>query len=335
MIPRALRNALEQELGERAAFDVPLARHTSLRVGGPADALVSPASPAEIARVFALCRQFDCPWSVLGSGFNTLVGDEGIDGVVLSMRKLRGLDLVKPGDASSAADSRHTDGRVRIRGEAGVSHSQISRFCASRALSGLEFAVGIPGTLGGWIAMNAGIGTREMKDVVESAEWITAAGDHVVCDHSNLGFRYRGLQGLPPRAAIVAATFALTPADEGEIRAEMRRLLDQRASTQPIDVPSCGSVFKNPEGDFAGRLVEAAGLKGLRAGGAEISGVHANFIVNRGDACAADVLALIDEVRSRVHETFGILLETEVRVIGRGTPAHTDPSPPSPQGLDS
>lgn len=324
MISAELRLALESEFGDRADFDAPLARHTSLRVGGPADVLVSPTSPEEIARLFALCREHETSWSFLGSGFNTLVRDEGIDGVVLSMRKLRALEVVKEEEAGAELGSdpdpavpNAATRRVRVRGEAGVSHSQVARFCSGRALSGLEFAVGIPGTLGGWIAMNAGIGAREMKDVVETVEWVTADGECERAEASALGFRYRGIGGLPPGAAIVAATFALVPADEGEIRAEMRRLLDQRAATQPIDIPSCGSVFKNPEGDYAGRLVEAAGLKGFRVGGAEISEVHANFIVNRGDARAADVLALIDEARARVRTTFGIELETEVRVVGR------------------
>jgi UDP-N-acetylmuramate dehydrogenase len=303
VIGRSERHQLEELLGDRVRFDVPLARHTSLRVGGPADALATPATRAELAGLLALVRSARIPHGFLGKGFNVLVRDEGVDGVVVQLARFRRLEE-RPGGL--------------LRAEAGVSHSQLTRLCVERGLSGLEFGAGIPGTVGGWLAMNAGIGVREAKDVVREVEVLSPSGARVThLGRDALQFRYRALRGLAPGTAIVSTLLAVTPAEPARVRAEVERLLARRAATQPLDVPSCGSVFKNPRGDFAGRLIEAAGLKGEREGGAEISTVHANFIVNRGGARAADVLALIERARRRVHETSGIHLEPEVRIVGR------------------
>jgi UDP-N-acetylmuramate dehydrogenase len=303
MIGRAERHQLEELLGDRVRFDVPLARHTSLRVGGPADALAAPAARAELAGLLALVRAARLPHRFLGKGFNTLVRDEGVDGVVIQLSRFRRLEE-RPGGL--------------LRAEAGVSHSQLTRMCVERGLSGLEFGAGIPGTVGGWLAMNAGIGVREAKDVVREVEVLSPSGARFThLGRDALQFRYRALRGLAPGSAIVSTLLAVTPAEPAAVRAEVERLLTRRAATQPLDVPSCGSVFKNPPHDFAGRLIEAAGLKGERVGGAEISTVHANFIVNRGGARAADVIALIERARQRVYETSGIHLEPEVRIVGR------------------
>jgi UDP-N-acetylmuramate dehydrogenase len=172
--------------------------------------------------------------------------------------------------------------------------------------------------VGGWLAMNAGIGTREMVDVVREVEVMSPSGRHrrhLVQD--TLRFGYRALRGLAPGSALISTLLEVTPAEPEQVRAEVERLLARRAATQPLDVPSCGSVFKNPPGDFAGRLIEAAGLKGERVGGAEISSVHANFIANRGDATARDVIELIELARRRIAEASGIELETEVQIVGR------------------
>jgi UDP-N-acetylmuramate dehydrogenase len=231
------------------------------------------------------------------------VRDEGIDGLVLLVSKLRSLEE-RPG--------------LLLRAEAGVSHSQITRFCVDRGLAGLEFAAGIPGTVGGWIAMNAGIGSREAKDVVREIEVVSPTGRrrrHL--RRGALHFSYRALRGLAPGSVVVSALFAVGLADREAVRAEVAHKLAARARTQPLNIPSCGSVFKNPAGDFAGRLIEAAGLKGLQVGGAQISPVHANFIANTGGASAADVLALIEQARERVERESGIRLETEVKILGR------------------
>jgi UDP-N-acetylmuramate dehydrogenase len=303
MIAEAARAGLRELLGERVRFDAPLARHTSLRVGGPADALAAPRDRAELARLLELCARHRLAHLVLGHGFNTLVLDGGVDGVVVQLAKLRRIEA-RPGPVLFA--------------EAGVSHRQLVNFCVERGLAGLEFGAGIPGTLGGWLAMNAGIPEREIGDAVREIEVMSPTGEKTRrLARGSLEFRYRALRGLAPGSVIVSALLDVAAADAGVVRAEVARLLAKRAASQPLDVPSCGSVFKNPPGDYAGRLIEAAGLKGERVGDAEISPVHANFIANRGRARAADVLALIETARERVAKEFGIELEPEVRILGR------------------
>lgn len=303
MIPPAVRDELRELLGDDVLFDAPLSRYTSLRVGGPADALARPRDRRELAALLGLCHARRLPHRVLGSGFNTLVLDGGLDGVVVHLGRLRRIEE-RPGGG--------------VRAEAGVSHSQVTRFCSERGLSGLEFAAGIPGTVGGWVAMNAGVPGREMGDAVRELEVMSPTGRRVSRPpRSSLRFAYRGLRGLAPGSIVLSALFGVTPSRSEMVRGEVERLLAKRAHTQPLNVPSCGSVFKNPPGDHAGRLIESVGLKGHRIGGAEISRVHANFIANRGDATAADVLALMEEARKRVEEASGVRLVPEVHVLGR------------------
>jgi UDP-N-acetylmuramate dehydrogenase len=308
MIGAETREALVGLLGERVEFDSLLSRHTSLRIGGPADALVTPADRDELARSLALCHAHGLPTSILGAGFNVLVREAGIRGVVFRLKKLRGIERVAP-DA--------------IVVEAGASHATITRYCIENGLSGLEFGAGIPGTLGGWLAMNAGIGVREMKDVVLDVETLDETGSVLETrTRDQLDFRYRSLANLAPGSILTRARLAVRDSERAKVQAEIDRLLAHRQATQPTDIPSCGSVFRNPPDDFAGRLIEAAGLKGLRVGGAEISTVHANFIVNRGGASASDVLALIDQARSAVQAASGIRLETEVKILGEEGERH-------------
>ncbi len=303
MIEAAARARLEAMLGERVSFDVPMARHTSLGVGGPADAFATPADREELAALLALCAELGLRRTFVGKGFNTLVLDEGLDGVVVQLSRLRALERAAEG---------------LVCAEVGVSHSQLTRFCVENGLAGLEFGAGIPGSVGGWLAMNAGIGERELVDVVREVEVMDPDGGATrSVAPEDLEFRYRALDGLPEGTALVSARLEVTPSEPARVQAAVDALLARRAQTQPLNVPSCGSVFKNPPDDHAGRLIEAAGLKGERVGGAEISSVHANFIANRGGATAADVLALIDRVRRRIEDASGLRLETEVRVIGR------------------
>jgi UDP-N-acetylmuramate dehydrogenase len=303
LISSAARTALESALGAAVAFDVPMSRHTSLRVGGPADALATPLNRDDLSQLLELCQEHTLPLTLLGGGFNTLVGDAGLDGVVVCLKKLRGLEL---------------EGEHALRAEAGVPHSFLTRFCVDRGLAGLEFAAGIPGTIGGWVAMNAGIGSRELKDVALSIEVAEAgvartrqlAGEELV-------FEYRSFPGLPQRSAIVSALLAVETSDEKTVKDEVDRLLRARGETQPINTPTCGSVFKNPEGDFAGRLIEAAGLKGARVGGAQISPIHANFISNTGGATSDDIQQLIRRAQEAVERSSGVRLHPEVRIVGR------------------
>lgn len=300
LIDAGLRAELRRLLGRRVRFDEAMARHSSLRVGGPADALARPQSRTELSRLFALCRKHRVRVYCLGKGFNTLVRDGGLGGLVLQLGEFRSL---------------RREGS-QVFAEAGVTHTALARFCAEQGLSGLEFAVGIPGTVGGWLAMNAGIPEREMKDVVARVEYLDpCSGEVAEVPASELDWHYRRL-ALPAGTVLISARFATEHGDPQKIREEQRRHLDYRRRTQPMNEPSCGSVFKNPPGDRAGRLIEAAGLKGVRAGGAQISELHANFIVTRGEVSAADVLDLIERARADVQRRFGIRLETEVQILG-------------------
>jgi UDP-N-acetylmuramate dehydrogenase len=303
MIPRAARDAMEEALGDGVRFGVPLSHYTSLRVGGPADALATPGNRGDLASLLGICAAHRIPHAVLGGGFNTLALDGGAEGVVIQMGRMRRLEE-RPGG--------------RLRAETGVSHAQLTSFCCRLGLAGLEFAAGIPGSVGGWLAMNAGVPGREMKDVVHEVEVMSPSGRtlrHI--DRERLDFRYRRLRGLAPGSVLLSALFAVSISKPSRIRAEVERLLAKRAETQPLDVPTCGSVFKNPPGAFAGRLIEAAGLKGRRVGGAQISPRHANFISTEGGASAADVLALMQEAQSTVWKSAGRRLVPEVQLLGR------------------
>jgi UDP-N-acetylmuramate dehydrogenase len=304
VIGTAARQQLVDGLGDAVRFDVPMSRYTSLCVGGPADALARPADRPQLARLLGICAAQRLPHQLVGAGFNTLVLDGGIEGVVIQLGRLRGL-AERPGYA--------------IRAEAGVSHSQVTRFCAQRGLSGLEFAAGIPGSVGGWVAMNAGVPGREIADCVREIEVMSPTGRtrrHL--GRAALRFVYRALHGLAPGSVVVSALLGVSPSTAAEVRSGVERLLSRRAESQPLNVPSCGSVFKNPPGDYAGRLIEAVGLKGHRIGNAQISPLHANFIANLGAATAGDVLALIEYARKTVEARAGVRLEPEVRIVGRG-----------------
>jgi UDP-N-acetylmuramate dehydrogenase len=303
MISKAARTALEEALGDRIRFDAPLSRFTSLRVGGAADAVASPATREQMAQLLAVCSAQKLRYTVLGAGFNTLALSGGFEGVVIRMSQWRRLQE-RPGG--------------RLRAESGVSHSQITNFCAERGLSGLEFGCGIPGSIGGWVAMNAGIPAREVKDAIREVEVMSPTGASVRhLPRDALRFEYRALRGLAVGSVILSALFEVGISTPARVRAEIDRLLSLRSRSQPLNVPSCGSVFKNPPGDYAGRLIESVGLKGRCIGGAQISPVHANFITNLGRATAGDVLALIEEAQEKVFDATGIRLVPEVRIVGR------------------
>lgn len=306
MIPDAVRSELSAALGRSIEFDVAAARLTSLRVGGIADALATPPDRRALASLLRLCAKHRLPRRVIGRGFNTIVRDEGVDGVLIQLAKLKRLEE-RPAKL--------------LRVEAGVSHATLTRFCRERGLAGLEFGVGIPGTIGGWIAMNAGIGTRELKDVVREVEVMSPAGRFVRSfTRDALCFRYRALVGLAEGSVVISALLAIEISDRRRVEEASARLLARRRATQPVDQPSCGSVFKNPRGHSAGQLIEAAGLKGETRGGAMISPLHANFIVNLGGATASDVLSLIGHARALVRLKTGIQLEPEVKIWGRAVP---------------
>lgn len=308
MISPALQKELQGVPGAEVQFNAPSRDLVGLRCGGALDALARPQGRAPLAALLGRCARAGVAWRVLGRGFNTLVREEGAGGCTIQLRSLQSIALEQ------------RPGGPLVRAEAGVSHAAVSRFCGARGLSGLEFAAGIPGTVGGWAAMNAGVPAREIKDVLHSVD-VLAPYAHGMqsarIGREALQFGYRELTGLPEGALILAARFRVQPSDANAVRAEIARQLARRAKTQPLAQPSCGSVFKNPPGAHAGELIEAAGLKGARAGGAEISAKHANFIVNLGAAAAGDVLELISRAQNAVQQQSGVALEPELHIWGR------------------
>ncbi len=302
MIGADLRTALEALEGVTVRFDADGSRLTSLRVGGPVDALATPAHRQGLGALLGLCREHEVPCRPVGRGFNLLIADEGVDGVLVQLSHFKRIELEEG----------------CLYAEAGVSHATLTSTCRTHGLTGLEFGAGIPGSLGGWIAMNAGIGVRETKDVVQEIEVVAPDGRGPRwLGRDELDFGYRSLRSLAPGSVVVAARLAVERAAPADIAARIDEHLAHRQQTQPLDVPSCGSVFKNPPGGFAGQLLEAAGMKGVAEGAAMISSVHANFIVNTGGATASDVLRLIERAREAVARSSQVELETEVRVLRR------------------
>jgi UDP-N-acetylmuramate dehydrogenase len=293
------RHEIARRVKGELVRDAPLAPRTAIRVGGPADLLVRPADGAALVELLRAARELGVPLHVLGGGANTLVADAGVRGVLVRLpaeafpEEARGETLVLGAGQPTS--------RLWLRGHA-------------RGLVGMEFLAGIPGTLGGALAMNAGTRLGEMKDVVRRVEVATAEGAGFV-DAAALGFAYRTCR-LPDGGVVTRIEFALREGDVAASEAAMQEDRDRRRRSQPLDRPTFGSTFRNPPGDYAGRLIEAVGLKGHRIGGALWSDVHANFVVNAGGATARDVLGLVNLARSRVKERFGIVLETEVRLLG-------------------
>jgi UDP-N-acetylmuramate dehydrogenase len=275
----------------------PMARHTTLAVGGPARWLFRPADEEALVRAMALIPA-GLPVLPLGRGSNMLVPDTGFDGLVLDLSSLAALAI---------------DGR-RVTVGAGVRMGKLAQQCANHGLTGLEFMATVPGDVGGGIAMNAGAFGQQVSDTLQAIRIVDRTGQVSDIPAAQLAMRYR-YTALPAGAIVLEACFTLDADDPESIREHMRSMRAQRSGTQPLAWPNCGSVFKNPEGDHAARLVEAAGLKGHAVGGARISEVHANFIVNDGSATSADVLALIERAKQEVKARFGVELEPEVRIV--------------------
>ena len=298
------RQALQKAFGSRVRFDEPLSRHTSFRIGGPAEVWVEVTDALEIRRVQAVAAATALPLFVLGGGTNILVSDRGVRGIVLHLgRPLAGLQWRANGTGQ------------HVRAGAAASLKRLVNEAIDRDLSGLEFAEGIPGTVGGGLLMNAGAFGGEIADVVELVEGVDAAGEVQQLPRSALNFGYRQFD-LPPDFVVTHLQFLLRPDDGDAIRARRAEAKRRREAHQPLGYPNAGSVFKNPPGQFAGRLLEAAGLKGCRRGGAMFSHQHANFIVNVAGATAADVRWLMEEAARRVREMSGVRLEPEIRLVG-------------------
>ena len=283
-----------------AKFDEPLKRYTAWKIGGPADALLEPKSVEELVEATERAREHDVPLTILGGGTNVLIRDGGIRGLTIRLAKsLRGVEI----EGTS------------VTAESGVLYPVLANTTAGRGLAGLEFATGIPGTVGGAVYMNAGAYGSETKEVLD---WADVVKDHEVIriksEDLDLSYRHSALHENPDWV-VLRAGYTLVPGDPTELKARIKEFRKQRMNGSP-NRPSCGSTFKRPPGDFPGRVIEAAGLKGTRVGNIEVSPVHANYLVNLGGGTAEEALKLIDLVQVKVRERLGIELEAEVRILG-------------------
>jgi UDP-N-acetylmuramate dehydrogenase len=304
-LPAGLLEAMRSAPGLRLRPGEPLSRHTSLRVGGPAELLVVPETRAELAQVLAAAAGHGVRVTMFGGGSNVLVGDGGVPGVVVKLG--RGFATIEweEGDGST----------VGVRAGAATQLGQLARASVARGLAGLEYAEGIPGTVGGALFMNAGAYGGDVAAVVRTVEGVERGGRLAELGRDAIGFGYRSTH-LPSGFVVTAVRFLLHREDTAAVVARLEAARRGRLSTQPSGAANAGSMFKNPGGDHAGRLIEAAGLKGSRAGRARISERHANFIVNEGGARAVDVKALMDLAQRVVWERDGVWLEPEVRLVG-------------------
>lgn len=286
---------------DNVVSDEPMRKHTTFRIGGNADIFVRPESKEQIAEILRLCREQDVPYFILGNGSNLLVGDRGFRGVVINI--MDNMNDIK------------VDGGI-IKAQAGAMLIKVSRAARDNSLTGLEFASGIPGTIGGAIYMNAGAYGGEMKDVVTKVTAMDAEGEIYTFGTDELEFSYRHSVIQQRDLIVLDVTMKLAAGDQKIIDDRMSELAVARRTKQPLEYPSAGSTFKRPEGYFAGKLIMDAGLRGYRVGDAQVSEKHCGFVVNRGNATADDVIKLIDDVKAKVSEEYDVVLEPEVRMIG-------------------
>lgn len=296
--------ALRARFGERLRCDEPLSRHTSFRIGGPADFFVEVESTDDVAALSAFAHSTDTPLWVLGGGTNVLVSDRGVRGIVLH-----------PGRGLAFSEWTPNGVGTKVTAGAALTFKKLVTEAIARNLTGLEFAEGIPGSVGGGLLMNAGAFGGEISDVVEWVEGVANDGTVHRAPRSVLNFSYRHFD-LPRGWMVTRVGFRLLPGDPTAVRAKRDDAKRRRESKQPVGYPNAGSVFKNPPGTFAGKLIEAAGLKGFRVGNAQVAEQHANFILNLGGATASDVRGLMREIQRRVRAHAGVALEAEIKLIG-------------------
>lgn len=286
---------------DNVSVDEPMKKHTTFRIGGPADYYVTPHTGEETAQVIRACREWELPFYILGNGSNLLVGDRGFRGVIIQMFK----------NYSEIS----VDGAC-VTAKAGALLSRIAKTALENSLTGLEFAAGIPGTLGGAVVMNAGAYGGEMKDVLEEVTVLSGDGEILTLKREKLELGYRTSVIARKGYIVLEAKMRLQVGNKEEIASRMEELKEKRVSKQPLELPSAGSTFKRPEGNFAGKLIMEAGLRGFSVGDAQVSEKHCGFVINKGGATAEQVLELMREVIRRVEETSGITLEPEVKMLG-------------------
>ena len=277
-------------------------RHTSFRIGGPAELFIAPASEAQAALAISLCRALGLPVYIVGNGSNLLVPDEGLRGAVVALTPSMG-GITREGN--------------RLTAQAGATLSQLCRFAQQQGLAGLEFAYGIPGSVGGAVYMNAGAYGGEIKDVAASVRVLEQSGDFTTLPAQEAGFSYRASRFQAEGQLICAADFVLTPDAPEAIDQRMTDILARRVEKQPLEFPSAGSAFKRPANGYASALIEESGLKGFSVGGAQVSVKHAGFVINTGGAACRDVLALFKAVQDTVYQCTGVLLEPEIKYLGQ------------------
>ena len=287
---------------EKVKVDEPMKRHTTFRIGGPADYFLLPSSEEELSGILKICKNEELPYFILGNGSNLLVSDEGYRGVIIQLYRNYGDITVKGNE---------------IHATAGALLSQIAVAAKNASLTGFEFAGGIPGTLGGAVVMNAGAYGGEMKDVLKEVTVMTAAGEILVLPAEKLEMGYRTSLVKTKGYLVLSAVIVLEQGNQEAIKARMKELTEQRVSKQPLEFPSAGSTFKRPEGYFAGKLIMDAGLRGYQTGGAQVSEKHCGFVINKDNATAADVCRLLRDVQDKVKEQFGVTLEPEVKFLGK------------------
>ena len=286
---------------EQVKKDEPMKIHTTFRVGGPASYFVTPETEEEVAKVIEVCTQENVPYYIVGNGSNLLVSDQGYEGVIIQIYKQMNRVEITENE---------------IHAQAGALLSMIANRAMEAELTGFEFAAGIPGTLGGACVMNAGAYGGEMKDVLESVTVLTGEGKIIELGRNELELGYRTSVIAKKGYIVLGAVLKLERGDGEKIKTYMDELKEKRVTKQPLEYPSAGSTFKRPEGYFAGKLIEDAGLRGFRVGDAQVSEKHCGFVINRGNASAAEVMELMRQVEDKVEENSGVRLEAEVRRIG-------------------
>ena len=286
---------------ERVLRDEPMKKHTTFRVGGNADYFVMPKTIQEVKAVVDLCRHMDMPYYVVGNGSNLLVSDNGYRGVIVQIYKEMNAITVE---------------EDCVHAQAGALLSKVGSVALEAELSGFEFAAGIPGTVGGAVVMNAGAYGGEMKDILANAIVLTEDGEVLTLKNDELELGYRTSIIAKKNYIVLEVVYKLLKGDKEEIRAKMDELKVQRVTKQPLEYPSAGSTFKRPEGYFAGKLIQDAGLRGFQVGGAQVSEKHCGFVINKEEATAADIVELMKQVADKVYQEFDVTLEPEVKRLG-------------------
>lgn len=281
-------------------IDENMSNHIHFKVGGPVDILLIPSKVSQVVETLKICKNENIPYFIIGNGSNLLVKDGGIRGVVIKLSNLLSIEV---------------NGNI-IKASSGTLLEDVSKKAVENSLTGFEFACGIPGSVGGAVFMNAGAYDGEIKNVIKEAEVLDRDGNIKVLSKEELELGYRTSKVMKDNLVVISATFELTKGDKEKIQERVNELTEKRESKQPLEYPSAGSTFKRPEGYFAGKLIQDAGLKGASLGGAAVSEKHSGFVINKDGATAEDVLNLIAHVQNEVKKQFGVELHTEVRIIG-------------------